>query len=177
MTDERTGAAREPRREWFALGLRFTCAARCGLCCSGAPGFVWVTNAEIRAIAARLGLPLGAFGRRYLRHASGKVSLKERSNGDCAFLQRPAMTCAIYDVRPTQCRTYPFWPEILRSRERWDSEADVCPGVGAGELHPCEACAAKAAETRRAGLATARKFPMEAGGRTSAEGRGRPRVP
>ena len=160
MSDEDTAAASGPRRKWFASGLRFTCAAGCGRCCAGAPGFVWVTEAEIRDLAARLGLPAGVFARRHLRRVGGRVSLKERPNGDCAFLERPAMTCAVYDVRPTQCRTYPFWPEILRSRERWDAEADVCPGVGAGRLHRCEECAEKAAETRRAGRTIAKDFPL-----------------
>lgn len=159
MTDECAGTAGRPRGHWFSPGLRFTCAAGCGRCCSGAPGFVWVTDGEIRGIAARLGLTLDVFARRHLRRANGKVSLRERPNGDCNFLERPAMTCAIYDVRPTQCRTYPFWPEILRSRERWEAEADACPGIGVGALHPCGECAAKAGETRRAGRATARELP------------------
>ena len=159
MDAERPAAGR-PRKEWYASGLRFTCEAGCGLCCTGAPGFVCVTAEEIADIAARLGLPADLFARRCLRRVYGKVSLKEQPGGDCIFLERPAMTCGIYDVRPTQCRTYPFWPEILRSREHWEAEAGVCPGLGAGRLHPGEECARKAAETLLAGRATARKLPL-----------------
>ena len=57
MDAERPAAGR-PRKEWYASGLRFTCEAGCGLCCTGAPGFVWVTAEEIADIAARLGLPV-----------------------------------------------------------------------------------------------------------------------
>src|SRR5262249_1390597 len=35
---------------WYQDGLRFECT-RCGKCCSGFPGFVWVSEAELQAIA------------------------------------------------------------------------------------------------------------------------------
>jgi Fe-S-cluster containining protein len=37
-------------------------------------------------------------------------------------------------VKPTQCRLYPFWPELVENRAVWDSAAKYCPGVGKGEL-------------------------------------------
>jgi len=40
----------------------------------------------------------------------------------CVFLD-PFGQCSIYDVRPVQCRTYPFWPSLLESKEDWDNEA------------------------------------------------------
>lgn len=146
---------------WFSRGLRFTCIANCGQCCSGAPGYVWLTEDEIKAIATRLGCTRNAMATTYLRIASGKVSLREQPNGDCVFLVRPGMGCSIYADRPTQCRTFPFWPEVLRSPERWEDETDYCPGVGKGRLYCADDCAAKAAETRRAGRAVARKFTSD----------------
>ncbi|MGH7144097.1 MAG: YkgJ family cysteine cluster protein, partial [Planctomycetota bacterium] len=43
--------------------------------------------------------------------------------------------CAIYPVRLTQCRTYPFWKSILdrASDSAWRSHADQCPGIGRGK--------------------------------------------
>ncbi len=36
---------------WYQDGLAFTCT-QCGKCCTGDPGFVWVTDEEIAALAA-----------------------------------------------------------------------------------------------------------------------------
>ena len=40
----------------------------------------------------------------------------------CTFLN-PIGQCSIYDVRPIQCRTYPFWPSILKNKQTWEEEA------------------------------------------------------
>ena len=57
------------------------------------------------------------------------------SDGRCTFLDR-ANQCRIYRVRPKQCRTYPFWPEVLASRSSWRSEAETCEGIGRGAVIP-----------------------------------------
>ena len=36
--------------EWYKGGLCFSCK-QCGACCSGAPGYVWLEDAEADAIA------------------------------------------------------------------------------------------------------------------------------
>ena len=73
-----------------------------------------------------------------MRHySSGKQSLRERANGDCVLLDGKG--CSSYAVRPQQCRAYPFWPEVVKSREAWLREARRCPGIGVGELHSAEA--------------------------------------
>jgi uncharacterized protein len=45
---------------WYRDGLAFACTG-CGDCCTGAPGYVWVTRAEIEAMAAALGLAPAEF--------------------------------------------------------------------------------------------------------------------
>ncbi|MBR1671593.1 MAG: YkgJ family cysteine cluster protein, partial [Fretibacterium sp.] len=42
--------------------------------------------------------------------------------------------CSVYPVRPSQCRLFPFWPELLRSREMWELYAARCPGMNEGPL-------------------------------------------
>ena len=37
----------------------------------------------------------------------------------------PIGQCSIYDVRPVQCSTYPFWPSLLASKEDWEDEKVV----------------------------------------------------
>ncbi len=118
--------------DWYGRGLRFECT-RCGACCRGAPGYVFTTPAEARAIARRIGLSFEAFGARFLRRVGTRLSLLERRNGDCVFWSEDR-GCTVYEARPAQCRTYPFWPEALRDRKAWRGEASRCPGIGQGEF-------------------------------------------
>ncbi len=67
----------------------------------------------------------------------GRVSLRERPNGDCIFYDA-AKGCTVYAQRPKQCRTWPFWDSNLTSPERWAEVEGVCPGSGEGELIPVE---------------------------------------
>jgi len=116
---------------WYRDGLRFECQ-RCGQCCRGEPGFVWVREIEIAAIARRLELPTEEFMRRHVRKVWDDYSLTELDNGDCAFWSPEG--CRIYDVRPTQCRTFPFWHEYVESSDAWKRAAKRCPGVNRGRL-------------------------------------------
>jgi Fe-S-cluster containining protein len=119
-------------------GLRFQCT-RCGACCRGGPGYVWVDDAEIAALAAHLGLDREQFGRRYLRRVGDRISLLEKrtaagladASHDCVFWDE-GRGCKVYEARPGQCRTFPFWPEVIRSRQAWRSESVRCPGMRAG---------------------------------------------
>ena len=116
---------------WYREGLRFECM-RCGRCCRGEPGYVWVRPLEIAEIAGFLKLDEGEFRRSYVRRALGDTALVELANGDCLFWS-PA-GCRIYEVRPVQCRTFPFWNEYVRSQVGWAMAARRCPGVNRGRL-------------------------------------------
>lgn len=116
---------------WYSEGLRFECN-RCGDCCRGEPGYVWVSPNEISLIARYLALSLPDFYRRYVRLVGGDYSLMEKPNGDCVFYKEG---CLIYPVRPVQCRTFPFWPEYLSSPRMWRIAMLRCPGAGKGKLY------------------------------------------
>lgn len=117
---------------WYQDGLRFECT-RCGNCCTGAPGFVWVNDEEIAAIAAFRGETVAEVTKRYTRRAHRGQTLREKENWDCIFFERGA-GCTIYDVRPRQCRTWPFWDSRAGTPEAWEETCQVCPGSGKGEL-------------------------------------------
>jgi uncharacterized protein len=121
---------------WYADGLNFTCT-RCGDCCTGVPGFVWVTDDELADIASFLGQPVAEVRELYTRKARGKRTLREKTNGDCVFFERNK-GCTIYSVRPPQCRTWPFWDSNVETPEDWQKTCDTCPGAGTGELIPVE---------------------------------------
>ena len=118
---------------WYQSGLRFECRG-CGACCTGAPGHVWVTNAEVELLAEDLGMEVDEFERKYVRRGGIRKSLVEFPNGDCVFFERPAMRCKVYRARPRQCRTWPFWPSNLRSPQNWADMAERCPGANRGPL-------------------------------------------
>jgi len=119
---------------WYQAGLRFQCTG-CGDCCTGAPGYVWVNQAEIAAIANRLGLTVEKFERRYVRRVGIRRSLKEYANGDCIFFDTESRKCAVYEERPRQCRTWPFWKSNLDTPKSWGETCDHCPGSGQGKLY------------------------------------------
>jgi Fe-S-cluster containining protein len=121
---------------WYQDGLRFRCT-RCGKCCTGAPGYVWVNDAEMMAIAEHRGETVAHTAALHTRPVGRRVSLREKANGDCIFYD-PADGCTIYPVRPRQCRTWPFWESNIVTPEAWEKTCEICPGSGLGELIPVE---------------------------------------
>lgn len=113
-------------KPWYSEGLRFKCT-ECGQCCTGAPGYAWVTDEEIKAIADYLKLDIKEFGKKYLRFVKGRYALVERKNYDCIFLKDKK--CSVYPVRPTQCRTFPWWMQNLTTPEAWKEAAQHCEGI------------------------------------------------
>lgn len=83
-------------------------------------------------MAEFLGLDDREFARRYVRRVNQGLSLIELSGGNCVFYENG---CKIYPVRPAQCRTFPFWKEILERPLNWERAAQECPGMNQGKLH------------------------------------------
>jgi uncharacterized protein len=119
---------------WYRDGLRFTCT-ECGNCCTGFSGYVWVNKAEMTALAERLGIDFDEFERLYTRKIGIRYSLKEFPNGSCVFFDEEKRNCSVYEDRPRQCRTWPFWNSNLLTPERWAETCQSCPGSGQGQLH------------------------------------------
>ena len=134
-------------KPWYHEGLRFACAG-CGGCCTGEPGYVWVTKAEIEEMASALGATAAELESRFVRQVGVRKSLIELCNGDCIFFDRQARHCRVYQARPRQCRTWPFWQSNLASRQRWQQTCEACPGAGQGRLVPCEEIEAQVARMR-----------------------------
>jgi Fe-S-cluster containining protein len=130
---------------WYKDGLRFQCTG-CGDCCTGAPGYVWVNSDEIAALAAEIGSSIDDFEKNYVRTVGARKSLKElKKTYDCVFLDPNTRKCQVYNARPRQCRTWPFWDSNLKSPEAWAHTCEVCPGSGTGKLYQLEAIQEQAA--------------------------------
>ena len=130
----------EDSAPWYQSGLSFQCTG-CGNCCSGPQtGFVWVDEQEIAAIAKRVGMAddLDRFERQFVRTIGNRKSLVEYSDGVCIFLDPDTRGCSVYEDRPVQCRTWPFWKENLASPASWGQTAKSCPGCNRGRLYSVE---------------------------------------
>jgi Fe-S-cluster containining protein len=129
--------APEKETPWYRDGLRFECT-RCGNCCSGPPGTVFATEAEAVALAEHLGIANTSFREKYVRLlVHGGVLLREKPNSECIFFNG-AKGCSVYEHRPLQCRSWPFWRSTTLSPERWLAQAESCPGMNRGPLFDSE---------------------------------------
>jgi Fe-S-cluster containining protein len=121
---------------WYREGLAFSCT-RCGACCTGAPGYVWVSIEEIEEIARFRSQMVEEFSAGYVRQVGEHFSLIERPGGDCIFWDKNE-GCTVYPARPVQCRNWPFWPENVETPEDWEQITRICPGSGKGRLYSAE---------------------------------------
>ena len=123
------------RQPWYREGLQFRCAG-CGRCCTGEPGYVWVSRSEIEALAGAVGMEVPKFEAEFVRRVERRKSLVELPNGDCIFFDRKARRCTVYRQRPRQCRTWPFWESNVATSADWTETCRDCPGSGEGPTVP-----------------------------------------
>lgn len=118
------------------------------MCCRGDPGYVFLSKEDLGRLLRRLGLDFPRFYKEYctlVDTGTGlALSLREvaraggdgRESHDCALWGDHG--CCVYEDRPLQCSTYPFWASIVESGSSWRREGRSCPGIGAGELRSRE---------------------------------------
>jgi Fe-S-cluster containining protein len=123
-------------RSFWKEGIRFECQGT-GRCCTsrGEYGYIYVTLEDRRRLSRALGMTTAAFTRRHCDRTDGHVHLKDPDR-DCAFLE--GTRCSVYEGRPAQCRTWPFWPENMKARVWREEIASFCPGIGRGRLYTAD---------------------------------------
>lgn len=127
--------SRNASAPWYHKGIRFTCQG-CGRCCSQqGENFVYLTRQDIARAAALLGVEDEEFIATYCEKDDG-VWVIRFTDGPCVFLEENR--CAIYEARPVQCETWPFWPEHLMIPLWRSIVKPLCPGVGKGTLRSVE---------------------------------------
>lgn len=100
-----------------------------GKCCIGESGYIWVNQIEQEAIAKHLGITKEEFINAFLLKIRYRFTIKEvpyKGGYSCIFFDREKKMCTIYDVRPKQCRTFPFWEHF---KENINEVAQECPGI------------------------------------------------
>ncbi len=128
-----------PRPKPATSKLRFECT-QCGKCCTnrGEYAHVYVSPAEVRALAEFLGLSVPRFKQRYTFVDKDGWRQLNFLGEDCVFLNPETKLCQVHPARPIQCRTFPFWREFVAGGE-WSSEVrSMCEGIGRGRLHSLE---------------------------------------
>lgn len=117
---------------WYKDGLRFKCT-ECGKCCTGSAGYVWITLDEMQKMAQSLDISLELFKKRYTRIRDNKFALVEKKSKikegeyECIFLKDKK--CEVYQNRPAQCQTFPWWKSNLNTPESWKIAALDCEGI------------------------------------------------
>ncbi|MCL2229570.1 MAG: YkgJ family cysteine cluster protein [Treponema sp.] len=124
------------KKRFYASGLNFTCK-RCSSCCRYDAGFVFLSEIDLEKIVSLLKTNRESFIKAYCRWVTDwkgeeVLSLREKSNKDCILWDGG---CTIYNARPFQCVSFPFWESIVSSAHSWEMAASGCPGINTGELH------------------------------------------
>lgn len=101
---------------------------RCGNCCRVGHGQVWVTEDDVEAMAVRLKMPLDGFVKRFVRAVDGRLSIREQADGRCSLLDDD-QACTVYEERPQQCRSFPYWPQLMQEGPALEKTAGYCQGI------------------------------------------------
>jgi len=125
------------------IELKFECQGS-GKCCvhNGENGFVFLTDADAKRLELFTHMNRTEFSKTSVfnftrfRFWTGTARHLTNSEKQCRFLKRGK--CSVYEARPQQCRTWPFYPEHMNPK-KWATVAKFCPGIGKGpERDPAE---------------------------------------
>jgi hypothetical protein len=117
------------------MSLRFECQSGCTKCCEQ-QGFVYLTESDIERLAAYRNMTPAVFEKRYVYRTKNLRRLRVPRAVQCPFLKSDG--CSVHPAKPLQCRTFPFWPELVPEpggdKREWLRTAKWCPGIGKGPL-------------------------------------------
>jgi hypothetical protein len=127
--------------------LRFACQRGCVNCCDQ-EGFVYLSEGDLKRAAKFVKMTVKAFEAKYVYRTKHQLRFRKPAEKQCPFLDSHG--CSIHPAKPTQCRTFPFWPEIIEREGTWRATARYCPGIGKGDLIQIADAFAVAEEQRQA---------------------------
>lgn len=108
------------------------CSSCEGNCCIGESGYIWINQQEIKRLSDLLKISIDEVKTKYLKKINYKYSIKEKQlstdNFACVFFNTDLKQCSIYDARPNQCRTFPFWDYFKENEKEVYEE---CPAIKA----------------------------------------------
>ena len=121
------------KQNGFSYSFDCNACSQCeGNCCIGESGYIWISKDEIAKLAQHLKLSVEELALSALIKVGYKYSIKEievsKNNYACMFFDLEKKQCSVYEARPTQCRTFPFWDHFKNNEEEVFKE---CPAVKA----------------------------------------------
>ena len=119
------------KKEGFDFGFNPKGCDSCqGNCCIGESGNIWINKQEVEKLALHLNITLDELREKYIEKRGYKYSIKEvqlsYDNYACVFFNLEKKQCSIYESRPIQCRTFPFWDYFKQNKEEVIKE---CPAI------------------------------------------------
>jgi len=106
------------------------CATCDGNCCIGESGYIWIKAKEIEILAQELNMNVVDFTNKYLFKVGYRYSIKEKIIGEnnyaCVFFDLDKKQCSVYNARPNQCRTFPFWEYF---KDKIKEVKQECPAI------------------------------------------------
>lgn len=83
----------------------------------GESGYVWINDEEIQRLSELLKITIEEVTESYLLKVHHRYTINEYEIGEekfaCVFFNMESRCCTIYDARPKQCRTFPFWEDYI----------------------------------------------------------------
>ncbi|MCR8689344.1 MULTISPECIES: YkgJ family cysteine cluster protein [Campylobacter] len=100
-----------------------------GKCCTGESGYIWIDESEIKILGEYLGYKPELIKEIFLEKFDNRYSIKEKpyqKGWACIFFDEKNKNCSIYEYRPKQCRSFPFWEHFKTNYKELEME---CIGV------------------------------------------------
>lgn len=117
-------------KEGFEFSFDEKACEKCGgKCCVGSSGNIFANEEEIKALSLHFALQVQDFKNKFMKKVGLRYSFKEykfKEGFACIFFDEKKQNCSIYELRPKQCRTFPFWQYFKKHKEELKNE---CIGV------------------------------------------------
>ncbi|KAA6226433.1 MULTISPECIES: YkgJ family cysteine cluster protein [unclassified Campylobacter] len=97
----------------FPYSFNENACKKCGgKCCTGESGNIFASKEELELIRKHLSLEKDEFKDKFLKKVGFRLSFKEvefKNGFACIFFDTKRLCCSIYALRPSQCKSFPFW--------------------------------------------------------------------
>lgn len=110
---------------------------------------MYLSVKDVLRVARFLDMDEEEFRQRYVYSTKHRIRLRKPRGRECPFLLEDK-GCQVHPVKPTQCRVFPLWPELIEDKRELSQTSRWCPGIGKGNVVSVEELEASAREMRRA---------------------------
>lgn len=118
------------RKDGFSYEFDPSCCESCGgKCCTGESGYIWIDESEISKFCVAFDMSRDEFENKFLIKVGVRRSIREKAYEGgfaCIFFDENNKNCSVYELRPQQCRTFPFWDHFKKNLKELKAE---CVGV------------------------------------------------